>query len=695
MQRSNYIKRTIEIITHVSFVLMLFLSIQLNAQVIPSKLLDSIKNYKIGDDRSNLSEIYKIVIDAKNDQNKNAEVEKELLNFFKSDASFDAKQFVSRELRIVGGESSAKELKIFLNDEKLSDLVKYAIEDIQSPEVDKVLIEALPQGSDRIKIGIINSLGFRKSQNAVDAIAKYINDKNTNLSFAAISALGKIANEKCITVLDKNLNVKNESLRNIVLDSYLRCADNLLLQKKQIEAYNNYSKIYQLQNAPISIKKAALTGILNSAPNKEQEILDRIKSSPDELKVVPISKIRDLKNISDISKFSSLLGNLNPANQIQLLGIFSELKNSQVKPAVMNLLNSDFELVRTAAIKTLSKIGDKSDVITLANIAAEKSGIESEAAQNSLDLLSNTDIDKEIISNINSSNDNVKIILIRSIGNRGNSAALNTILDLTNSENRLIRNEAFKTIGEIAESNEIGKVINILKKQQDNSDKRKAEYTISTIMKKSDVSKNVSELLITEFNKAANVNDKTSFLRLLGQTGNESAYNILVKELGNSNNEIKIAAINGLSLWQNSKPRDILLKTAQTSEEEVQSAALKGFTNFIEMDKELSVDQKVKLYKSSLELSKSSNEKNIALDGIGHLDSFESLEILKTYLNQNDVKEIVDNGINRISWHLFPSDPAKVKEYVNYFLSQVKDEKFQTKNKELLNAIDRYVERNK
>lgn len=695
MQRSNYIERTIGIISCFSFVLMLFLSIQLNAQVIPSELLDSIKNYKIGNDRSNLSEIYKIVIDAKNNQNKNAEVEKELLSFFKSDASFDAKQFVSRELRIVGGESSAKELKIFLNDEKLSDLVRYAIEDIQSPEVDKVLIEALPQGSDRIKIGIINSLGFRKSQNAVDAIAKYINDKNINLSFAAISALGKIANEKCITVLDKNLNVKNESLRNVILNSYLRCADNLLLKKKQIEAYNNYSKIYQLQNAPMSIKKAALTGILNSAPNKEQEILDRIKSSPDELKIVPISKIRDLKNISDINKFSSLLGNLNPANQIQLLGIFSETSNAQVKPSVMSLLNSDVELVRTAAIKTLSKIGDKTDVIKLAKIAVEKSGIEAEAAQNSLDLLSNTDVDKEIITNLNSSNDDLKIVLIKSIGNRGYSAALNTILELTNSDNRLIKNEAFKTIGEIGESKDIGKVIDILKKLQDNSDKRKAEFTISTIMKKSEVSKDISVLLIKELNNTKNVNDKTSFLRLLGQTDDENAYGILVKELGNSNNEIKTAAINGLSLWQNPKPRDILLKTAQTSADDVQSAALKGFTNFIEMDKNLTVDQKVELYKKSLELSKSSNEKNIALDGIGHLDSFESLEVLKSFLNQDDIKEIVDDGINRISWHLFPSDPAKVKEYINYFLSQVKDEKFQTKNKELLNAIDRYVERNK
>ena len=73
---------------------------------------------------------------------------------------------------------------------------------------------------------------------------------------------------------------------------------------------------------------------------------------------------------------------------------------------------------------------------------------------------------------------------------------------------------------------------------------------------------------------------------------------------------------------------------------------------------------------------------------------FESLEVFKSYTNQPELKETVDDGINRVSWHLFPSNPAKVREYVQYFLNEIKDENFQKKNKQLLDAIDRYVERN-
>ena len=677
------------------FVGILILSAQLNAQEIPNELLKSISNYNIGDDRSELTKVNQIVVEALTNENKRASVETELIQFFKSDVTFDAKQFASRQLRIAGTEKTANELKDYITDEKLSDLARYAIEEIQSSLVDDLLIDALGKTSSKTQIGIINSLGFRKTVKAAQPISNLIDDNNSDLSIAAASALGEIGSDKCILYLSKHLNDKDIQLRNVAFDSYLNCIDNLFNQNRFENAYDAYNEIYQNKIASFTVKQAALKGIINSSKNIEEEILTRIKNEPDELKSIPISKIRDLDKINELSEFADLLNDLNPANQIQLLGIFEEIGDKEIKSKILPLLNSDTELVRIAAIKTLSTIGDKTDVINLAKIAADKSGTEADAALNSLNLLNNNGVDDEIISRINSSDENIKIILIESVGIRGISSALNQMLALTKSENRLVRNEAFKTIGEIASLNNIDKLINILEQQNDNSDKRKVEYTITTIMKKYEPSENHTQIIISSFQKSENVNDKSSFLRILGQTKSENAYNILVNEINNNNTEIKIAAITGLSMWQNAKPRELLLTTAQNSNDEVQSAALKGFTNFIEMDSDLSVQQKVELYKKSLELAKTSNEKNIALDAIGHLDTFESLDVIKNYINQSDVKETVDNGINRVSWHLFPTNPERVKEYVKYFLSQIKDEKFQTKNNELLNAIDRYVERNK
>ena len=94
-----------------------------------------------------------------------------------------------------------------------------------------------------------------------------------------------------------------------------------------------------------------------------------------------------------------------------------------------------------------------------------------------------------------------------------------------------------------------------------------------------------------------------------------------------------------------------------------------------------------------MKLSKTNNERNIALDGIGHIDNFESLEVFKSYINQPEIKETVDDGINRVSWHVFKDDPEKVKKYITDFMKQVKDEKFQNKSQQLLDVIDRFIKK--
>ena len=110
------------------------------------------------------------------------------------------------------------------------------------------------------------------------------------------------------------------------------------------------------------------------------------------------------------------------------------------------------------------------------------------------------------------------------------------------------------------------------------------------------------------------------------------------------------------------------------------------------MDNSLSNDQKLDLYKKSLNLSNTSNERNIALNGIGHIEMIESLDILKGHINQPDVKETVDEGINRVSRRIYQKDPEKVKKYMLDFLDLIKDEAFQKRNKDLVKAIDEFIQ---
>ncbi len=254
------------------------------------------------------------------------------------------------------------------------------------------MIELLPNSSKNIQLAILDILGSRKSKNSVSAISKLLNSNDISISTAVASTLGKIATTNCIKYLKPHLNYKNSQLRNIVLDSYLLVADNLLRQNKKEEVNKIYTDLFK-QNLPLNIKQATLIGIINSANNKADEILKRINSEPDNLKTIAISKIREIPKDYSLEIFAKLLPTLNPANQIQLLSVFEDRNEKDVKPFVLELLNSDILEVRIAAIKTIGNIGNKNEVLTLAEIASTKTGSESKYAELALALLQGNNID--------------------------------------------------------------------------------------------------------------------------------------------------------------------------------------------------------------------------------------------------------------------------------------------------------------
>ena len=671
---------------------LLFLLLQgcSSVSLIPDQMFDDISTYEIGQDRSKLSEFSSLIDTLSQSEEKRLLAENDLLDFLTTDATFDSKQFVCRELRIIGTEKSVPTLTEMLLDEKTTDIARYALEDIPGEAVDKALIELLPNATKKVQLGIMNTLAVRKSASSVSTISALLKSTDDDISTTAASALGQIGNEECIKVLTPYLNSKNKVLRNSVLDSYLLCVDELVTQNKMKEANKFYTDLHN-QDIPFIIKQATLVGIINSSENKSTEILERIKSEPNELRSIPISKIRELPENSDITNFAKLLPTLKPGNQIQLLSVIEDRGDKSVKPHVLKTLDACIMEVRIASIRTLTNIGDDTDVIKLATIAATKTGDEARYARTALDLLSGDKVNQTITNSIATSNNGIRIELIKAVGTRNINSAFSSIIEYANSADNKTKTATLKSLADISTIDNVPALIDILIAQQSNSDRKKVERTISKVLAKFP-NTNGSTPIIKKINSDINKDNNSSLLRLLGFTGDAAAFKVLRIELKSSDEQIKIAAINGLSNWTSAKPLgDLRRHTIMAKNDKVRAPALKGFTKFISMDNSLTDEQKVEMYKISLQFSKSSNERNIALDGIGHIDCFASLETIKLYVNQPDVKQTVDDGINRVSWHMFEKDPERVKNYVLWFLSKVKDERFQKKNTQLLEVIDRHI----
>ena len=81
----------------------------------------------------------------------------------------------------------------------------------------------------------------------------------------------------------------------------------------------------------------------------------------------------------------------------------------------------------------------------------------------------------------------------------------------------------------------------------------------------------------------------------------------------------------------------------------------------------------------------------MALNGVGHMDNFESLEVIKLYYKDPTVKQTVEDGVNRVCWHLADKDPERVRVYINEFLKMTTDEKYIAKCNRVLERTDKVM----
>jgi len=228
------------------------------------ELLQKVKTYDWGQSRLALTEVSEAVKKAHGNKAELAKVEKALLGVLDSDATRAGKQFVCRELSIIGTEQSVPTLAKMLVGEETSDMARYALERIPGSAVDEALRGSLRKAKGNVRIGIINSLGQRRDKGAVRNLSRILGRPNQEAAIAAAAALGQIADSQAAEALAEAKNKADGKLLMVVLDAYLKCADQLVADGNKIQALAIYKEL-QKEGMPKPIRTAALTGMINAA----------------------------------------------------------------------------------------------------------------------------------------------------------------------------------------------------------------------------------------------------------------------------------------------------------------------------------------------------------------------------------------------------------------------------------------------
>ncbi len=171
--------------------------------------IEKIASYRFGDNREILSTIEDFVRSSSGNTSERNRIEKEFSRLLRSDASYECKDFICRQLWKIGTEESIPALAALLADSTTSDIARYALQENPSDGAGSALRDAIQKTNGLALIGIINSIGNRGDTKSVTLLSSCIFDTDKysqDVALAAIAALGRIPSNDAGKVLAKARN---------------------------------------------------------------------------------------------------------------------------------------------------------------------------------------------------------------------------------------------------------------------------------------------------------------------------------------------------------------------------------------------------------------------------------------------------------------------------------------------------------
>jgi HEAT repeat protein len=557
-----------------AFLLAIVTAVPLHAQTAPDidAILAKIAPYQYGADPAPMVQLDELVGRISGSPEKRRTAEASLLKFVQSGASLAAKEAAFRQLSLVGSNASLPVVAPLLTKVETAEMARYALAAIPGPEVDDALRQALSRApSDRIKIGLMNSLGHRRDSKAVAGVSAQLSNANAEVSASAAAALASIADRAALNALATARKSGQPAARERMSEAYLVGADHLAGRNDKPGAIKIYQEMIAA-NEPQALRFRALKSFAAADPKAATPALVSELQSNSPERQAPAIRLMTVVPGPEVTK--ALLAEypkLSPVSQVHVLTALASRGDAAGKPVVLTALKSHEKAVRAAALAALGSLGDASNVVTLAETAAAGEEPETSAARRSLYSLRGKTIDSAIVSALSSTSGKVKAELIMAAGERVATSASDALIKAAAESDPDVRREALRAIRNVGGAALTPALLDMLLKANSAIDRRDATQTLSAVVRRAEPSP--VSAVITAYKSAPSREVRVGLLEVMGQTSSNDALSVLKEALKDSDPEIVRSAILALTAWDNAAPIPDLMNVARTAQRPTAEAA--------------------------------------------------------------------------------------------------------------------------
>ena len=568
------------------------------------------------------------------------------------------KAIACKQLAIVGTKDCVPELAKLLSDKELSSWSRIALEAIDDPSVDDVLIVAARDLPGKLQVGAINSIGVRKSPKATKVLTELLAKKDNQAASAAAVALGKIGDEAATKSLREALATSKGPIRAAAAEGCILCAEQCMKNGKTDEAAKIYDEVRKSE-APKQRKLEATRGyIVAKGAAGIPALVEQLHAEDKAFFQIGLTSARELQGREVTDALSAELPKLASQRAVGLLSVLADRNDGGLPPVVLSAAKNGDKELRIAAINTVGRLGDAKCLPVLLEIAADSDSDLAQVATSALATVPGEGVGPALASHLAKADGKALAALIQAVGARRINATPE-LIKLINHSDQGIRHAALTALGDTIQPNDVQVLITQYVKGRHPEDAAVAAKALrSACIRMADREACAAKLAaaMPDASTEANIN----LVEILAAMGGPKALETLGAAAKDDDAKLQDAATKVLGKWMTIDAEPVLLALASDKACKYQDRALRGY---IRLARQFSMpeEKRAQICDSALVTAKRDEDRKLVLEALERHPSEDGLKVVVKAAKFPGLKDDVQQASLVIAQKV-KKDPSAIRQ---------------------------------
>ncbi len=481
----------------------------------------------------------------------------------RKDSSFAARQAVAQRLGSLLAQGSApakpatyRVLGNLLADERDSDVARLALEPAAGAAIDTLFLNAVAKTSGRPRLGLIDSLGRRRTPAAVPPLAALLRDNDAATAAAAARALGQIGGEAALNAL------AGGPASPAVAKAQLAAASSLPAPAAAVAL----RKLAGDAALPASVRAAAFRASLDADPADTATRLGAAFTGSDAaLKAAALEAVATSKAPGLVAALAANLAGYDPVTQAAVIAAFGRRADPAATAAVSAAAKHADAEVRGAAVSALGFLpGSAATAGLLAGVAAGDDSEAAKLARQSLTRLNGPGVAAAILAGAERGEPALRAVYLEALALRAMSDGLPLLLAARKDAAAPVRLAAAAALGDLGTTAQLGALLDWTLGATDEAEQTRALRSVVNVILRQPAGAGRGAALFAAIDQSAPA-VAIRLLPALGRLGDAEAAACAARQALRGDAKLADAAVAALGRWPDASAVPALVDIAEKS----------------------------------------------------------------------------------------------------------------------------------